>query len=188
MTPPEPYQQTPATTAGQRATAQDAAASFLADIDAIEQKMRDADAEIAAEQTPRIPTFYKDLSKPPAIGTMPPVQQPGRTAMSQKATDDSVRMLSFGAMSILASAGAYLVMKGSEVADPTVIGCICAAPVGLAVPILAIGSLLRRTKEVVEAAPPQITQYYSGDVYQQHTEITTSTKGVIAHSRNDFFN
>lgn len=180
MPMPEPTPYTPAAPAGQPTDAarRAAALDFLTEIEDI---MCGNAPQVAAEQTPRIPTSYKDPAPTPVIGDAPPVQQPGRPAMSQKATDDSVRMLSFGVTTVLASSGAYLVMKGSEVADPTVIGLICAAPIGLAVPVLAIGHMLRRANETVAAAPPQITQNITGPVHQDHSQTTNQIKGVIVH-------
>ncbi|WP_344530947.1 hypothetical protein, partial [Streptomyces rectiviolaceus] len=147
-----------------------------------EEILQRANQTIAAEQAPLTPTFYRNPTPTPAIGDAPPVQQPGRPAMSQQATNDSVRMLSFGGMVFLTGAGIGIVMMTSDYANPTVIGV---SGTVLAAVLLAAARLMRRTKEVVEAAPPQITQYYSGDVHQQHTEITTNTKGVIAYNRND---
>lgn len=178
---PGPNPHTPATTAGQHHI-EEAAAGVLG---SIEQIMHKANTDIAAEQTPRIPTFYKDPTKPPAIGTAPPVQQPGRPAMSQKATDDSVRMLSFGGMVLFVGVGISAVMLASGRADPVVLAVGGGSLIGL---VLALCKLMRGAREVVEAAPPQITQHYSGDVHQDHTQITTSTRGVIAYSRNNLPN
>lgn len=182
MSPSEPYQQTPATTAGQRADRKAAARAFLNDIDEI---MCEGAERIAAEQTPRVPTFYKDPTPAPAVGTTPPVPQPGRAAMSQQATDDSVRMLSFGGTFLLICCGGGIVMVTSDYADPTVIGVSGGV---LAAVLLAAARLMRRTKEVVEAAPAQITQNIHGDVHHQHTEINSTAKGVIAYSRNNLPN
>ena len=110
----------------------------------------------------------RDASPQAVIGNATPVQQPGRPAMSGKATDDSVRMLAFGGMTLMVSAGAGIVMITSHWADPTVIGMICAAPAAIAVPILAVARLVRRAGE---AAPAEIHQTYTGDVHQE-TRVT----------------
>lgn len=100
--------------------------------------------------------------------TAPPATRPERPAMSGAAVDSSVRMIAFGGMTLMVSAGGGIIMIASDFADPTVIGMICAAPVGLAVPILAVARLLRRAGQ---AAPAEIHQHYSGPVYQQqHTD------------------
>lgn len=117
----------------------------------------------------------------PRVGTTSPVQQPGMPAMSGKAVDDSVRMLSFGAMAILTGGGVSLVLKTSEFGDPTVIGVFFG---GLAALALAIARLLRRGKEVVEAAPAEIHNHIAGDVYQDQRNTHTSTRGVWAKTNN----
>lgn len=184
MSRSEPYQQTPATTDGQHADARQAAAAFLADIEDIEQDMRQTQADIA-EQTPRIPTFHRDTSPLPAIGTTPPVTQPGRPPMSQRATDVSTLMLTGSIAYAIVGGTTAGVMAVSEYADPTVCGIVFAAP---ALFVLAVARVFKRAADAREAAPPQITQYYSGDVHQDHTQITTSTRGVIAYSRNNLPN
>lgn len=181
----EPYQQTPATPAGQHTDARQAAAAFLADIEDIEQDMRQTQADIAAEQTPRIPTSHRDTSPLPAIGTTQPVTQPGRPPMSQRATDASTLMLTGSIAYAIVGGTTAGVMAVSEYADPTVCGIVFAAPALFA---LAVARVFKRAADASAAAPPQITQYYSGDVHQDHTQITTSTRGVIAYSRNNLPN
>jgi hypothetical protein len=110
-----------------------------------------------------------------------PARKPERPAMSSKATDDSVRMIAFGGMTLMVSAGGGILMVTSSFADPTVIGMICAAPAVIAVPILAVARLARRAREAV---PPEVHNHYSGDVYQQNSETHTSTRGVWAKTNN----
>ena len=94
--------------------------------------------------------------------TSPPARKPERPAMSSKATDDSVRMIAFGGMFLMVSAGGGIVMVASDFADPTVIGMICAAPAALALPILALARLARRAKP-----EPEIHNHFSGPVRQE---------------------
>lgn len=110
------------------------------------------------------------------IGSTPPVEQPGQPAMSKKAVDDSVRMITFGGSAFLVCGGVALVMVASDYADPTVIGVSCG---GVAAVALAVARLLRRAGD---AAPTEINQYYTGDVHQQHIE--THTKAVVAKTVN----
>lgn len=126
---------------------------------------------------PEIPS-WKDGSR---IGDTPPVAQPGRTPMSQKATDASVLMLAAGGTSFLVCGGAALVMWASESADPVVCGIVFGAPTAL---VLAIGRLVGRVKETVEAAPATHHHHYTGNVVQDSRRITTTTRGVIANTRN----
>lgn len=110
--------------------------------------------------------------------TAPPASRE-RPAMSGQAVDSSVRMIAFGGMTLMVSAGGGILMVASDFADPTAIGMICAAPVAIAVPILAIARLIRR---VGEAAPTEIHQTYTGPV-QQDTRIT-QTRAVWSKTTN----
>ncbi|MFC9285385.1 hypothetical protein [Streptomyces sp. NPDC057052] len=129
-----------------------------------------ASREVAdKEHTDRLlATAFRDDTPIPAIGSTPPVPQPGRPAMSSKATDDSVRMIAFGGMTLMMCAGGGIVMVTSEFADPAVIGMICAAPAVVALPILAVARLLRGARP-----EPEVHHHYEGTVLQQTT-----------HSRN----
>jgi hypothetical protein len=69
-------------------------------------------------------------------------------------------------------------------ANTTVIGIIFGAPVAL---VLAIGRLMGRAKQVVEAAPREIHNHMSGPVYQDHSTTETKTKNfsVTAETNNN---
>lgn len=134
----------------------------------------------AVEEAMATPTRYRDDSPTPTIGTAPPVPQPGRPPMSQKAVDASTMMLSAGAASLPVGAVAVGILLASGQADPTVIGMICAAPAAIAVPILAIARLLRRAGE---AAPPVNHHHYNGPVDQRN--VHTKTSGVWAKTNNN---
>lgn len=125
------------------------------------------------------PTAYRDDTPVPVVGSTPAVSQPGRPPMSQKATDASALMLSFGVASLPVGAAITGVLWASGGADPIVVACLCAAPAGL---ILALSRLAGRAKGVVEAAPPMHHHHYTGPVDQR--SITTHTRGVIANTRN----
>jgi hypothetical protein len=124
-------------------------------------------------------TAYRDQTPVPEYGSMPPVPQPGRPPMSQRAVDVSTMMLSAGAATIPPGAVVIGVMLASGHANPTVIAWICSAPAALAVPILAIARVLRRVKD---AAPDVHNHHYAGPVHQQHTHNTT--RGVWAKNIN----
>lgn len=111
--------------------------------------------------------------------TAPPARKPERPAMSGNATDDSVRMIAFGGMTLMVSAGGGILMVASDFANPTVIGMICAAPAVVALPILAIARLVRRAGE---AAPTEIHQTYMGNVHQE--AVHTSTRAVWSKTVN----
>jgi hypothetical protein len=126
-------------------------------------------------------TSYRDDRPIPMIGSAQPVAQPGRTPMSQGATDASVLMLCGGGATVMVSGSAAGLMYFSQFADPVVCAIVLGAP---AVLVLAIGRLVGRAKATVEAAPPTIHQHYTGNVIQDQRSISTTTRGVIANTRN----
>lgn len=175
---PDPQQPT-ATQAGQP-TINDAARQFLADLESAYADQ--------VQNTPAIPTFYRDDTKPPAIGTAPPVTQPGRAPMSQRAVDINTTILTSSVLTAALGGSATAVLWGSGHANPTVIAWICACavavPAAIAIPVLALKSLMKSAKEVAEAAPPVINNNYSGPITQTHNTISADTRGLIAITRN----
>lgn len=143
------------------------------------QSLTDAVLEAAVRDTIR-QTCYRDDSPVPAIGNALPVPQPGRPPMSQKATDDSVRMISAGFLTLCAGGAVSGVLYFSGQADPTVIAMMGAAPVGLAVPIFALSRLVKRAKA---ALPDTHHHHYNAPVDQR--TVNTTTKGVWARTRNE---
>ncbi|MFF0741989.1 hypothetical protein ACFYVL_16485 [Streptomyces sp. NPDC004111] len=123
------------------------------------------------------PTSYRDPSPVPLVGDAPPVAQPGRAPMSQKATDASALMLSGGLASLPAGAAVTGVLWASGHADPLVIACLCAAPTAL---LLAVGRLVRRAGQ---AAPAVHHHTYTGPVTHHQRTVTTHTRGVWANTR-----
>jgi len=121
---------------------------------------------------PDIPS-YKDG---PRVGSVPPVDQPGRPPMSQRATDASALMLSGGVASVLVGGAASLVMITSGHADPVVCGIVFGSPAALA---LAVSRLLKRAKGVL---PAEITHNYNGPVHQETT--VTHTRAVWSKTIN----
>ncbi|MCX5522605.1 hypothetical protein OG342_06970 [Streptomyces bobili] len=111
------------------------------------------------------------------IGTAPPVPQPGRPPMSQRAVDASTIMLSASAATIPPGAITIGVMLASGYADPIVIGMICAAPAAVAVPIIALARLLRGARPAGD-----IHHHYEGTVHQQ--TVHSSNRGVWAKTDN----
>lgn len=122
------------------------------------------------------PTAYRDDSPLPAVGATPPVPQPGRPPMSQKATDDSVRMISAGFLTLCAGGAVSGVLYFSGQADPTVIALMAAAPVGLAVPIYALARLVKRAKPAGD-----VHNHYNGNVDQR--VLNTDARGVWAKNQ-----
>lgn len=168
---PDPQQ--PTLKAGQP-TINDQAALFLADIE-------DA-LQVRAEEATRTATFHRDDTPLPVVGDAPPVPQPGRPPMSQRATDVSALMLSGGAASLMVGGSASLVMLASGYADPAVCAVVFGAP---AVLVLALARLASKAKAVVEAAPAPVHHHYNGNVTVDQRSIHATTRGVIANTRNE---
>jgi hypothetical protein len=143
--------------------------------------------EVAKEEAERLihaayqPTSYRDASPVPVIGSAPPIPQPGRPPMSEKATDASVMMTAAGFLSLCLGGAVSAVLHYSGGANETVVICLCAAPPAT---LLALGRLLRRAKEVVEAAPVEQHHHYSGPVHQDQRTTHSSTRGVWAKTNN----
>lgn len=152
--------------------------------------------EIAAQRPtairitdPSIPSWQDG----PRIGTTPPADQPGarRPPMSQRAVDLNTTILSSSVLVAVIGGAASAFMWASGHADPTVIKWICvcavAVPAALAIPVLALKGLMKSAKEVVQAAPPEIHQHYSGHVYQDNRQnhLHTDTRGIVAVTRNE---
>lgn len=136
----------------------------------------------AVEEVYNPPTSYRDDTPLPTVGSTPPVLQPGRPPMSQRATDASALMLSGGAASLLVGGSASLVMWASGHADPVVCAIVLGTPTALA---LAIGRLIGHIKATVEAAPAPVHHHYSGTVIQDSRSATSTTRGIIANNRNE---
>ncbi|MFE7398832.1 hypothetical protein [Streptomyces sp. NPDC057557] len=167
---PEPYQQQ--AQAGQSIPGQPT--------DPVKEQARQVAAAVDAVYAEKA-TFHRDKTPLPIIGSAAPVPQPGRPPMSQGATDASVLMLAGGASTAMVGGTAATIMYFSQYADLTVCAVVLGAP---AVLVLAIGRLVGRVKATVEAAPPTHHHHYNGDVVQDSRSITTTTRGVIANTRN----
>ncbi|MEW2415310.1 hypothetical protein AB0953_16565 [Streptomyces sp. NPDC046866] len=134
----------------------------------------------AVEEALTPPTSYRDTSLLPAVGDTPPIPQPGRPPMSQKATDASVLMLTAGLATVPPGLIAIGVLIASDYADPTVIGMFCAAPAVIALPILAVARLLRGAQGI----GGEHHHHYNGPVSQQHHTVSTQTRGLVAKTIN----
>ena len=138
------------------------------------QQLVDAVNEAIAGQA----TSYRDDTPIPVVGTTPPVPQPGRPPMSQKATDASALMLAGGATSLLVGGSASLVMLASGYADPVVVAILLGAP---SVLVLAISKLLGRAKN---ALPSETHHHYTGTVHQQSQTINSQTSWLGKTTNN----
>ena len=126
-------------------------------------------------------TAYRDPSPLPATGTAPPVSQPGRPPMSQKATDASMLMLAAGAASLPIGGMTSLVLYTLGAVDPTALAIGAAAPIAL---VLAVGSLIRAASRGLQSMPSEHHHHYNGPVSQQHRTVSTQTRGLFAKTIN----
>lgn len=140
--------------------------------------------EVAEQEASRLihdayrPTAYRDNSPVPQYGTAPPVPQPGRPPMSQKAVDISGVMLAGSVASVPVGGMTCLVLYTLDQVDPISLTIGACAPVAL---VLAIGALLKRVRGVL---PDEIHQHYTGPVYQDQRNVHSSTRGVWAKTNN----
>lgn len=141
----------------------------------------DADREAARRliaALDELPTSFRDDTPVPKIGDALPVQQPGRPAMSERATDASVMMIAGGFFSLCLGAAVSAVLHYSGHANPVVVGLICATP-----PI-AFFSIRGLVKSLKQALPAEIHNHYEGTVYQDQRNVHTSTRGLWAKTNN----
>ncbi|MGW8702849.1 hypothetical protein ACWGOK_39090 [Streptomyces eurythermus] len=141
---------------------------------------------LAGATQPPTPTTWRDNTLPATytVGTTPPVTQPGRPAMSQRATDASALMLSAGIASIPIGGMTSLVVYTLGHVDPTALAIAAATPATIALPILALARFLSRARQVVEAAPPVIHQHYTGTIHQDTRTVNSTNRGLWATTRN----
>ncbi|MFJ8982910.1 hypothetical protein [Streptomyces sp. NPDC102282] len=140
----------------------------------------DARARRLIHEAYQPPTAFRDESESTHVPA-PPVTQPGRPPMSQKATDASALMLSGSVAALSLSGGTSLVLYMLGQVDPVTLAIGAAGPVAL---VLAAGSLLRSAgRAKADAAPTNHHHHYSGPV-TSHTEVTTHTKGMFGRTHN----
>ncbi|MFE7620180.1 hypothetical protein [Streptomyces sp. NPDC057496] len=148
-------------------------------------QLSSAEAKIRARQiidAAYAPTSHRDDSPLPAYGPTPPVAQPGRPPMSQRATDVSTVMLAGGAASLMTGVGVSLVLWRLAAVDPLVLAVAGGAPVAL---LMALSRVLGRARSAIEAAPATHHHHYQGPVQQETTTVSSTTRGLIARTRND---
>ncbi|MDH6544959.1 hypothetical protein [Streptomyces sp. SPB4] len=134
-----------------------------------------------------LPTTYRDTSPIPAIGSNPPVAQPGRPPMSQRATDASTLMLTAGIASPLLGGSLSLVLWTAGHLDPLTVALICGAPAAI---LGALSRVLKSAKSAIAATPTEHHHHYNGPVIQEHRNITSTstTRGLVARTNNDIRN
>lgn len=126
-------------------------------------------------------TSYRDPSPIPTTGTTPPVAQPGRPPMSQRATDISGVMLAGSVASVSVGGATSLVLYTLGQVDPTALAIGAAGPLAL---VLAVGSLIRSIGRAKQDAHTEHHHHYNGPVRQETTTISSTTAGLLARTRN----
>ncbi|MGW4825469.1 hypothetical protein ACWEP4_43000 [Streptomyces sp. NPDC004227] len=142
-----------------------------------------ADLAAAVDAIYHGPTRYKDDTKPPAIGTTPPVPQPDTRRVPAWATGLAVGSIGVGAGSTGLGCAAWLAFKGlSLVSLPslqTFVLIVLAPFVGVALAAVAIGAAIAKTKRA------STTNVYKGSVtVTQKTEVNSTARGLFARNRN----
>lgn len=143
----------------------------------------------AAVDAARISTYHRDESKLPITGDAPPVPQPGRPPMSQRAVDLNTTILTSSVLTATLGGSATAILWASGHANPTVIawvgGCVLAIPVAITLPVLALKSLVKSAKEVAQATPAPVHHHYNGNVTVDQRSIHATNRGIIANTRNE---
>lgn len=154
----------------------------LSESDAAIEARRIIESLAAPEPAPSpIPKSFRDTT-PNMPGTAEPVAQPGRPAMSQRATDASSLMLTGSVLSLSVGGATSLVLYTLGHVDPTTLAIGAAGPVAL---VLAVGSLLRSAGRAKADANTEHHHHYNGSVRQETTNVSSTTKGLFAKNRND---
>ncbi|MER6487637.1 hypothetical protein ABT264_29280 [Streptomyces virginiae] len=125
-------------------------------------------------------TAYRDTSLLPAIGPTPPVPQPGRPPMSQRATDISGLMLAGSVASLSVGGATSLVLYTLGQVNPVTLAIGGAAPVAL---VLAVGSLVRAATRGVQGISGDTHNHYNGPV-EVNRSVSTETRGLFAKTIN----
>ncbi|MDT0412747.1 MULTISPECIES: hypothetical protein [Streptomyces] len=139
--------------------------------------------EEAYRPAPAIPTSYRDMAPVPYVGETPPVAQPGRPPMSQRATDASALLLTGSVATVAAGGSVSLVLLALGTVDPVTIGVGAG---GGSVLLLALAALITRLGRAAHAAAPAVHHHtYNGPVTQTSTNITSHTRGLgRTHNNN----
>ncbi|MFD3999872.1 hypothetical protein [Streptomyces rubiginosohelvolus] len=121
-------------------------------------------------------TYHRDRTELPAVGDTPPVPQPGQPPMSQWATDASGVLKAVSVASLPVGGALWIVGQ----VDPWALGIIFGSP---AVAALAVARLVAKVKDANQTTQPVVQNYY-GTVHHDERTVTSTTRGVIANTRN----
>ncbi|NUV65677.1 hypothetical protein G6W57_00920 [Streptomyces sp. CAI-121] len=122
-------------------------------------------------------TSHRDETPLPAVGPTPPVPQPGQPPMSQWATDASGVLKAVSVASLPVGGALWIVGQ----VEPLTLGIILGSPAAAA---LAVARLVAKVKDANQAAPQPVTNNFYGTVHHDERTVTSTTRGVIANTRN----
>ncbi|MEV6081586.1 hypothetical protein AB0L80_41855 [Streptomyces sp. NPDC052069] len=133
-------------------------------------------AEAYRPEVPATPTYFRDNSPVPVIGTAPPVPQPDSRIVPQWAAGVAVASIGVGAGVTGLGCGAWLILQG--LASVTLLGVLTVTlPLaGLAAVITAAGSAVARARSA------STTNVYKGTVVQR-TEVTATARGMLSRAK-----
>ncbi|CAH9419534.1 hypothetical protein SGL43_06589 [Streptomyces globisporus] len=137
---------------------------------------QNADRLLAAIRDIEQSTYHRDDTKLPAVGDAPPVPQPGQPPMSQWAVNASGVIKAVSVASLPVGGALWLVGQ----VDPWALGIIFGSPI---VAALAVARLVAKVKDANQATQPNVQNYY-GNVHHDTRNVTSTTRGVIANTRN----
>ncbi|MFF0674286.1 hypothetical protein ACFYVE_39490 [Streptomyces tendae] len=133
-------------------------------------------AEAYRPEAPATPTYFRDDTPVPAIGTTPPVPQPDSRIVPQWAAGVAVASIGVGAGVTGLGCGAWLILQG--LASVTLTGVLAATLpfAGIAAAATAIGSAFARARRA------STTNIYKGTVVQR-TEVTATARGMLSRAK-----
>ncbi|MEU7066911.1 hypothetical protein [Streptomyces sp. NPDC046161] len=155
---------------------------MAAETDLNQPRMSDQEAAVEAHRIiTDFATAYRDPTPLPTVGPTPPVVQPGRPPMSQRATDASALMLAAGAASLPIGGATSLVLYTLGHVTPAALAIGAAGPVAL---VLAVGALIRTATRGLQGVHTEHHHHYTGPVSQEHHTVSTQTRGLVAKTIN----
>ena len=133
-------------------------------------------AEAYRPEVPATPTYFRDTTPVPVIGTTPPVLQPDSRIVPQWAAGVAVASIGVGAGVTGLGCGAWLILQG--LASVTLTGVLAATLpfAGIAAAATAIGSAFARVRRA------STTNIYKGTVVQR-TEVTATARGMLSRAK-----
>jgi len=133
-------------------------------------------AEAYRPQAPAAPTYFRDDTPVPAIGTTPPVPQPDSRIVPQWAAGVAVASIGVGAGAVGLGCAAWLFLQALSSVTLTGVLAVTAPFAGAAALATAIGGAISKARRA------STTNVYQGTVIKR-TEITSTARGIGARSR-----